>query len=392
MIINFEGKKVEIFEGANPDACVDEICAIMGLKARPEVAVIEKDNGETPIHNLGSAVTVDDSALPKTAMTLYDLAIWGEERLGFFPGVTLNVAPDVVDNIAKHIIIADNAVVGMLEMLITEGRKEFEYVYNSLSASFFGIGLNVDKNENIEISYDGKEGATATVVRNGKRTVEIDIINKTVSSDPDDADECNQILERLNGISLDKNEKFKLVSKNAPVSVTVNKPSQDPKPAENKPATTAEVKPSATTAAPVDKPEEPKTVVVNNTHPTEVLCNTEQIVTRIDVKKIWSKVHITSFNKLNLNPEDKAHVMQRLEAAITAISADVKSREKYFGKAQSNAAKYGMMQKLYKSKDNFILTNGKRYWKFTEDGYSNFFDTLDEAVKHNGAEADKASA
>lgn len=354
MIINFEGKKVEFFwdGGQTPDSAVDEICSIMGVKARPELDVIMKDDGETPIHNLGSAVTVDDSALPKCAMTLLEIADWADARLGFYPGIVYDIPAKDVDAAAKNIIISADSLVDFLKMIIEEGHKEFELAYNSMCGLFLVLGLDADKNETIEISGRNKDVTSATIIRDGKRTVGIDMVNKTISANVENSKECAELLALLNSIGEDK---FKIV-----------------------PA-------AGGSSEVVENPDDSKTVVITNTANTEVLCNTEQIVTRIDMKKIFSRVHVNSFNKLNLPVEDKAHVMQRLEAAITSIDKDVKAKEKYFGKAHN--IKYGMMQKLYKSKDNFILTNGKRFWKFTENGYSNFFDTLDEAVKYNGEEA-----
>ena len=427
MKINFNGKVLKVFGG---DRMLDQLCFLHGMKKRPFIDDVLDDAGKTPVSEMDCSIAV---AGINKSITLLGLEKWVKDTFGNGTVLISKMPYNDAIKLADSITIDNDMAIKMMKKII-EHPQAWADEYNEF-INFFVIasemnGVDIPKGCTYQISLvagkpqfliyhngralaavdeDGKidvftyrsEAETKAEPKKTEKKVEtIDAEVVEIHQEPKKAKETKPAKPATEITDAEFTEvKAKPEAKGTKGEVALigehyrgrlyfNKETKqwEPEKPEDK-ATKAAAKPKkteekkeieqkaeeATAAAKPKKTEEKKEIEQKAEEATAA--ETTTIVERHNLKLLYA--HVAEGSLKHIPAEVKAHVMMRLEGAIRMVCQDKKAKAKYFGKD-----KYGVMPSFYNGQDDFMLTNGNRYWKFIMINGKpkfDFFDTLEEA-------------
>lgn len=405
MKINFNGKVLKVFGG---DRMLDQLCFLHDMKKRPFIDDVLDDDGKTPVSEMDCSIAV---AGINKSMTLLGLEEWVKDTFGNGTTLITKMSYDDVIKLADSITIDSDMAIKIMKKII-ERPQAWADEYNEF-INFFVIasemnGVDIPKECTYQISlvagkpqfliyHNGR--ALAAVTEDGK----IDVFNyQSEAETKEEPKKTEKKVETIDAEVVEIHQEPKKAKK-----IEAAKPATEITDAE---FTEVKAKPEAkgtkgevaltgehyrgklyfnkeTKQWEPEKPEDKATKAAAKPKKTEEKKEIEQkaeeataaetttIVERHNLKLLYA--HVAEGSLKHIPADVKAHVMMRLEGAIRMVCQDKKAKAKYFGKD-----KYGVMPSFYNGQDDFMLTNGNRYWKFIMINGKpkfDFFNTLEEA-------------
>lgn len=407
MKINFNGKVLKVFGG---DRMLDQLCFLHDMKKRPFIDDVLNDDGKTPVSEMDCTIAV---AGINKSMTLLGLEKWVKDTFGNGTTLITKMPYDEAIKLADSITIDNNMAIEMMKKIIERPQAwadEYNEFLNYFVMASEMNGVDIPKECTYQISlvagkpqfliyHNGR--ALAAVTEDGK----IDVF--TYRSEAETKEEPKKTEKKVETIDAEVVEIHQEPKKAKEIKAI--KPANEITDAEfTEVKAKPEVKEYPHEIVPIHaagqkgryrgklyfnketkqwEPEKPEDKVATKPEKTEEKKEIEQkaeeataaetttIVERHDLKLLYA--HVAEGSLKHIPAEVKAHVMMRLEGAIRTVCQDKKTKAKYFGKD-----KYGVMPSFYNGQDDFMLTNGNRYWKFimiNGKAKFDFFDTLEEA-------------
>jgi len=403
MKINWNNKSIYLNQ-ADGEIAIDEFCTIIGMADRPILKDIILDDGETPIDKLQKDVVVGEAFTKAITMEEYMNTINNRFMLSVNSATlhkisTMLCGTDDKVHLFSLIKIEPNAILAMAKCALCN-----DYATDSdLSASFsFTHQVNeISILANMLLYSNMVDLVVVGVTSSGSLLLFAKNKNEVIATiNMDDYTVNGKMAEKLKKAigwddkSLSKGSANTAAKKDYIAVPNVPKPFIDSNAARiasvklkhenplchiaDAPKTDQAKKSKAkiiiNKIEAMDKP-----TVVDNPEQNVTLADTMQVVERHDLKTLYHYVHQNSL--CHIADEDKAHVMSRVELAIKALIKDPANVALFFKGAPE--VKYGFIKTYCKDKDNFMLTNGDKYWKFiyeaTDGPMYGFTDTMKQA-------------
>ena len=402
MKINFNGKVLKVFGG---DRMLDQLCFLHDMKKRPFIDDVLDDDGKTPVSEMDCTIAV---AGINKSMTLLGLEKWVKDTFGNGTTLITKMPYDEAIKLADSITIDNNMAIEMMKKIIERPQAwadEYNEFLNCFVMASEMNGVDIPKECTYQISlvagkpqfliyHNGR--ALAAVTEDGK----IDVFTyRSEAETKEEPKKTEKKVETIDAEVVEIHQEPKKAKETKPAKpekeitdaeFTEVKAKPEDKQTKGEVALTGEnyrgklyfnketkqwepEKPEDKVATKPEKAEEKKEIEQKAEEATAA--ETTTIVERHNLKLLYA--HVAEGSLKHIPADVKAHVMMRLEGAIRMVCQDKKAKAKYFGKD-----KYGVMPSFYNGQDDFMLTNGNRYWKFIMINGKpkfDFFDTLEEA-------------